>query len=445
MPTEHHRRRRARLLEALSSGPAGRGVAIVPAATLQRRSNDTHFPFHQDPDFRYLTGFPEPDAVAVLRPGHEHPYTPFVNPRDPTAEIWNGRRAGVDGARERYGADAAHPIGELEKALPDLLRGHEALHHRPGLRPALDRMLQDTLETLRARTRDGVMVPSAVVDLGALLHEHRLVKAPEEIEAMRRAARVSAAGHDAAMRFTRPGVNEADVQAVLEYVFRRAGAQGVGYDSIVAGGANACILHYTENDAELRDGDLLLIDAGAEVDGYSGDVTRTFPVSGKWSPAQRRVYAVVLEAQRQSIEAVRPGARFVDYHDVAVRVLTEGLVDLGLLEGAVDDLIESEAYKRFYMHRTGHWLGMDVHDVGRYHEAENLTRKLEPGMVLTVEPGLYIAEDDEGVPADYRGIGIRIEDDVLVTPEGRDVLSEGSPKDPGAIEARMAEPLELPG
>lgn len=444
MAKELHRRRRERLLEAIASSKHGKGMAIVPAATLKRRSNDVDYPFHQDPDFSYLTGYPEPGAVAVLRPDHDHPFTLFVLPHCPEAETWTGRRIGLDRAKEEYGADEAHPIDDLPSAVGDLFHGYEALFHKPGLQPELDRKIESQLQARRGRGREGAHVPTATVDLGSILHEHRLIKSPEEVEALRRAVEVTNQGHVAAMRALRPGLRESDVSAILEYVYRRNGAQGVAYENVVAAGANACVLHYTELQSLLRSEDLLLIDSGALVDGYSGDITRTLPVSGRFETAQKDVYQVVLEANRQAIEEVRPGAPFDAFHKAAVRILTDGLVSLGVLQGDLDDLIEKEAYKPYYMHRTGHWLGMDVHDVGRYFEKEKVARTLESGMALTVEPGLYLPEDDESVPAALRGIGVRIEDDVVVTDSGNEVLSAALPISPDEIEREMAETVDLP-
>lgn len=419
-------------------------MAIIPAATMRYRSHDQSFPFYQDPDFRYLTDFPEPDAIAVLRPGHDKPFTLFVLPRDPAKETWTGRRFGVEGAKERFGADASHELEEFEKALPDLLSGYDALYYRPGRRPSLDHPIQSTLEKLRAKTRDGVRVPWAIVDPGTVLHEHRLIKGPEEIDAIRRAVAVSAAGHLAAMRFIRAGLLELDVQAVLEYVFKRHGAEDVAFDTVVAAGANACILHYPQKQSRLEDGDLLLMDAGALLDGYSGDITRTVPISGKFSPAQRRLYDIVLAALCAAGDETRPGRDIGDVHAAAVRVLTEGMVDAGLLEGEVDQLISDKEYNKYYTHRTSHWLGMDVHDVGRYFETETKTRTLEAGMALTIEPGIYVPSNDTSAPEEYRGIGIRIEDDFLVTPDGAENLSSAIPRAATEIERLMEEPFDPP-
>lgn len=439
MPSDIHARRRARFMEAM-----GDGVAVIAAAPERPRNGDNLYTYRQDSDLWYLTGFPEPEAVAVLVPGAEEPFVLFVRPKDREKEIWTGRRAGVEGATDRYDADAAHVVGDLEQVLPELLKNHRRLYYRLGRDPAMDRTMERILEGLRARVREGVRAPTEIVDPAEILHEMRLRKGPEEIEMMRRSGELSAEGHVAAMRASRPGLRESDLQAVIEYVFKRGGADYVAYPSIVAGGANACVLHYGENDSELKDGDLVLIDAGAEVKGYAGDITRTFPVNGKFTDAQRRFYQVVLDAQLESIEAVKPGAPFQAYHDVAVRALTKGMVELGLLEGAVDDLIATGAYRKYYMHRTGHWIGLDVHDAGAYFVDGTTSRTLEPGMVVTVEPGLYVPEDDPDAPAELRGVGVRIEDDVVVTESGREILTPQVPKEPGEIERLMAEAPSLP-
>ncbi len=420
------------------------GIAILPAAPERRRNGDVFYPYRQDSDFWYLTGFPEPEAICVLSRTAEATYTLFVRPRDKEREIWDGKRAGVEGAKARFGADAAYTIDTFEEKLPELLKGHDHVYYRLGHHERLDALLQQTLESLRARNRDGAKVPSAIVDPGTILWEMRLHKGPEEIETLRRVCALTAEGHRSAMAFARPQLTERDVQAAIEYVFRRRGAQAVGYPSIVAGGANATILHYVENDAPLRAGDLLLIDAGAELDGYSADITRTFPVSGRFEGPQRDLYEVVLAAQEAAIESVRPGTRFIAPHETAVRVLTEGLVDLGLLAGEVDALIEDEKYKRFFMHKTGHWLGLDVHDVGRYFEGDGSSRTFEPGMVTTIEPGLYVAEDDPEAPEAFRGIGVRIEDDVLVTEAGNEVLTQDAPKAPDEVESACQAEVQLP-
>ncbi len=426
-------RRRQRLMKAMGRG----SVAIVPAAEIQIRNRDADYPFRQDSDFYYLTGFAEPEAVAVLIPGRKQgAYVLFSRARDPLMETWHGRRAGQKGALEHYGADQAYAIDELDELMPELLDGCDTLYYTLGGRPDYDHQVIHWLTTMREKARAGVKPPATITALDPLLHEQRLFKSKAEVQAMRRAAQVSAQAHTRAMLSCRPGQYEYQVEAELLHEFRLHGCVPA-YNSIVGGGENGCILHYVENNAVLKAGDLLLIDAGAEYQHYAGDITRTFPINGRFTPEQRALYDVVLKAQLAAIEQVRPGRRWNDPHDTAVRVLTQGLVKLGLLKGSVAGLIKDEAYRKFYMHRTGHWLGMDVHDVGDYKEKEQW-RRLRPGMVLTVEPGLYIAPGSKGVAKRWWGIGIRIEDDVLVTARGCEVLTRGVVKDPDAIEALMA-------
>jgi Xaa-Pro aminopeptidase len=412
-------------------------VAILPAAREATRSNDTEYRFRQDSDFYYLTGFNEPDAVAVVAPSREERYTLFVRPRDKEKEVWTGRRAGVEGAKEKFGADAAYSVEEFQEKLGELLDGARNLYYRLGNgNPELDQTIIRQIARMRALGRRGVRPPHSVVDPGAILHEMRLVKTEEEIALMQRAADIAAEAHREAMRATRPGMKEYEIEALIEYVFRKSGASAPAYNSIVGGGANATVLHYTSNDAELRDGELVLIDAGAEYEGFASDITRTFPVRGRFSQAQRDIYRLVLDCQEQCIRMVAPGVTMKEMHERSVEILTEGMVRLGLLRGDVKKLIEEEQYKKFYMHRLGHYLGMDVHDVGLYHQ-DGQPRPVEAGMVMTVEPGLYVPEDAEDVPDEYRGIGVRIEDDVLVTPEGYRVLTDKAPKGVEEIESLM--------
>lgn len=412
-------------------------VAVIAGAPEAVRSNDTHYRYRQDSDFYYLTGFDEPEAIAVLLPAHEeHKYVLFVRPRDPERETWEGRRAGLEGARERYGADAAFPFAEFKEKLAELINGARNLYYRLGASAELDDVLVKELAAMRARARQ-FRAPDAITDPGALLGEMRLVKSPAEIELMERAADIAAEAHVEAMRAARPLAWEYEIEAVIEYVFRRRGATAPAYTSIVGGGANATVLHYVTNDAQLRDGDLLLIDAGAEFRSYASDITRTFPVNGRFTDAQREIYTVVLEAQEACIAMVRPGVSVEDLNTRAVELLTEGMVRLGLLAGEPAKLIEEKEYKRFFMHGVGHYLGMDVHDVGLY-KVDGRPRPLEPGVVITVEPGLYVAADAEGVPDKFRGVGVRIEDDVLVTPDGHRVLTGKVPKRIDEIEALMA-------
>jgi Xaa-Pro aminopeptidase len=428
--------RRPQLAEFMRRMGEG-SVAVVAAAPEAVRSNDTHYRFRQDSDFYYLTGFDEPEAVAVVAPAREeNRYVLFVRPRDPERETWEGRRAGVEGARETFGADAAFPAAELADKLAELLDGARNLYYRLGANPALDQLVVRTLGEMRAQSRK-YAVPDSVTDPGAILHEMRLVKTEDEIELMQRAADISAEAHEEAMRAARPGMMEYEIEALIEYVFRRSGAAAPAYTTIVGGGANATVLHYTANDAPLRDGDLLLIDAGAEFRSYAADITRTFPVSGRFSGAQRELYSVVLTAQLACVEMCAPGVTLEDLNARAVEVLTEGMLRLGLLRGDAAKLIEEKEYKKFFMHGVSHFLGMDVHDVGRY-RVGGRPRPLAPGMVVTVEPGLYVAPDAEGVPERFLGAGVRIEDDVLVTETGRRVLTSKVPKQIEEIEELMA-------
>jgi Xaa-Pro aminopeptidase len=414
----------------------GGGVAIIPTAPIRLRNRDAEFPYRADSDFHYLTGFPEPESVAVLVPGRAHgQYILFCRERNAEKEIWDGRRAGLDGARAVYGADDAFPIEDIDEILPGLIENREKVFYSIGRQADFDVRLTGWVNEVRAKNRNGVHAPGEFVDLDHILHEMRLIKRAEEIKLMKRAAKISGAAHRRAMQACRPGMMEYEIEAELLYEFRKGGAQYPAYSPIVGGGVNACVLHYRENDAALKDGELLLIDAAAELDCYAADITRTFPVNGRFSAEQRAVYDVVLAAQLAAIEVARPGKHWNEPHDVAVRVLVEGLRDLGLLKGAVDGLIESGDYKRFYMHRTGHWLGMDVHDVGDYKVADQW-RELEPGMTFTVEPGLYIAAAAD-IPERLRNIGIRIEDDVLITRDGCEVLTHDTPKTVADIEALM--------
>ncbi|HEX8559510.1 MAG TPA: Xaa-Pro aminopeptidase [Pyrinomonadaceae bacterium] len=414
-------------------------VAIIPAARQVTRSHDTEYRFRQDSDFYYLTGFREPDALAVVAPGREKPFTLFVRPRDREKEIWNGRRAGVEGAREAYGADEAFAVEEFDSKLAELLDGARSLYYRLGAgNPELDQALIRQLSRMRMMGRRGVRPPQTIIDPGALIHEMRLVKSDDEIALMQRSADIASEGHREAMRAARPGMREYEIDALVEYVFRRGGAAAPAYNSIVGSGANATILHYVDNDAELRDGDMLLIDAGAEYEGFASDITRTFPVNGRFTRAQRDLYQLVLDCQEECIRMVTPGVTLEAMHQRSVEILTEGMVRLGLLKGDPGKLVEEEQYKKFYMHRLGHYLGMDVHDAGAYH-LDGQPRPVEAGMVMTVEPGLYVAEDAEDIPDEYRGVGIRIEDDVLVTAEGYRVLTDKAPKQVEEIEALMAE------
>jgi Xaa-Pro aminopeptidase len=426
------RARRARVLDAM-----GEGVMLLPAATEQIRSADTHFPFRQDSDFGYVTGFPEPDAVAVLVAGAEKSFTLFVRPRDPEQAVWVGPRAGVEGAVEDFEADVAHPLDALEKELAALLGKASQVFLPLGREDALTRRLWTLVRwahAQRPRTGSG---PSVLRDSGDILHELRLTKEPAEIARLRETIAIAAEAHREAMRTVRPGMHEYEIEAMIDGIFRRRGASGPAYPSIVAGGANATILHYTANDRPLAPDELLLIDAGSERAGYCADVTRTFPTGRRYTPPQRDLYDAVLASQLAAIAAARPGATLEAIHSTAVRVLAEALIALELLSGSVDEAVEKETYKRFYMHRTSHWLGRDVHDVGQYRIGDR-PRALEPGMVFTVEPGLYVPAEADDVAAPFRGIGIRIEDDVLVTASGVEVLSAAVPKQVEEIETLRA-------
>jgi Xaa-Pro aminopeptidase len=426
--------RRKRLMDMIGDG----GIAIIPTAPEQTRNRDVDYPYRPDSDFHYLTGFPEPEAVAVLVPGRDHgEFILFCRERDPKMETWNGRRAGLEGAREQYGADDAFPITDIDDILPGLLENRARVYYVMGRRPEFDRQVMEWINRLRERARAGIHTPGEFVSLDHLLHDMRLYKSRSEVAAMRRAAKISARAHKRAMQVCKPGMAEYQIEAELLHEFMHGGARHAAYPSIVAGGDNGCILHYTENADQLENGTLLLIDAGCEYDYYAADITRTFPVGGRFSSEQRDIYDIVLAAQKAAIEQVQPGNHWNQPHEAAVRVLTEGLLELKLLKGDVEKLIEDEGYRHFYMHRTGHWLGMDVHDVGDYKVGDQW-RVLEPGMVLTVEPGLYIPLGSEGAAKKWQGIGIRIEDDVLVTRDGHEVLSADAPKEPEEIESLMA-------
>lgn len=479
MTTDRFAARRAAFL-----GRLGQTIAVIPAAKEQIRNDDVPHPFRQDSDFHFLTGYTEPDAVALFDPAADAPYTLFVRPRDPEAEAWTGRRAGVDGARDRFGADAAYPLAELADVLRLRLAGRRSVGYVLG--GSLDAQVLGAIRAVRDfAERSGVEAPLEIVDIRSVLHELRLVKSAPEIEALREACRISALAHVEAMRFAAPGRTERQVQAALEYVFGVMGAERVGYGSIVAGGDNACILHYVENDAVLVDGDLLLIDAAAEYRHLTSDITRTFPVNGRFSGPQREIYELVLRAQREVVAMCRPGLPFSDMHARAVDVLSTGLVELGLLPGSPEEVVAKGWYRQFFFHGTGHWLGIDVHDAGTSRIGV-AGRPLEPGMAFTVEPGLYLSRDratltlshaeydpDErarltfergregaraevarreaeagtleyAVPTRYLGVGVRIEDDLLITADGYENLSDSAPVEPAAIEALCQEGSGLP-
>lgn len=425
--------RRARVMKAIGKN----AVAIVATASEKIRSRDTEYVFRPDSDFFYLSGFSEPEAVLVLLPGRRHgDYVMFCRERDMEKEIWNGRRAGLEGVKKNFSVREAYPIHKIDEILPGLLENRERVYYHVGSDAAFDERLMGWVKQVRRKARTGIRAPQEFLGIDRIVHEMRLIKSPAEIKAMRYAAEVSALAHCNAMRTCRPGMREYAVEAEIIHTFRKHNCT-TAYNSIVGGGENACILHYIENNAVLHNNQLLLIDAGAEYLNYAADITRTFPVNGKYTPEQRALYELVLKAQRAAIRQIKPGNRWHQPHDAAVKVLTQGLVDLGLLHGNARELIKNEAYRRFYMHRTGHWLGMDVHDVGDY-KIKGKWRTFKPGMVLTVEPGLYIAAKSKGVSKEWWNIGIRIEDDVLVTRNGHDILTDAVPKDPDEIEALMA-------
>ena len=417
---------------------AGRdAIVIVPAAPERVRNNDAHYPYRQDSDFHYLTGFPEADAVLALIPGRRQGETIlFCRERDPERERWDGARAGQEGAVATYGADDAFPIDDIDDILPGMIEGRARVYYHFGRDTEFDLKLIGWVNRVRAMVRQGAKPPHEFVALSHLLHDLRLYKSRAELRVMRRSAQIAAEAHVRAMQATRAGLNEHEIEAELLHAFRKHGAVP-SYEPIVGGGANACVLHYRANNAELRDGDLLLVDAGAEIACYASDITRTWPVNGRFSPEQRALYDIVLAAQTAAIDEVRAGRPFDAYHEAAVRVIAKGLIALGLLKGTLEQNLREHAYRRFYMHKTGHWLGLDVHDVGDY-RVDGEFRVLEPGMVVTVEPGIYVAPDLKGVPARWRGIGIRIEDDVVVTDGDPEVLTSHVPNDPDAIEALMA-------
>jgi Xaa-Pro aminopeptidase len=414
-----------------------KSVAIIPAAREATRSNDTQYRFRQDSDFYYLTGFEEPEAIAVIAPGREQKYTLFVRPRDPEQEIWVGRRAGVEGAKSEFGADESFPVAEFDEKLHDILDGAGNLYYRLGVNPELDNRIIRKIADMRALNRKPIHPPRTIIDPATIVHEMRVLKSPEEIELMQKAADIAAEAHVEAMKAVRPGMKEYEVEALIEQIFRRQGAAGPSYTSIIGAGPNATVLHYINNDGELRDGELLLIDAGAEYKGYASDITRTFPINGRYTEGQREIYDLVLETQTSCVEMVRPGTTHDELKQHSVEMLTEGMVRLGLLKGKPADLIKEEKYKQFYMHGLGHLLGIDVHDVGIYYY-DKQSRALEPGVVMTVEPGIYVAPDTKDVPEKYLGIGVRIEDDVLCTSNGPRVLTTKVPKDADEIEALMA-------
>jgi Xaa-Pro aminopeptidase len=424
--------RQKRVLEAI-----GQGVMILPSAPLAIRNNDVEHEYRQDSDLYYLTGFDEPESALVMRGGHADPVVMFVRPRDPEREVWDGQRAGVEGAVQSFGANVAYSTHELSQKLPELLENVTRLYYRIGRDRAFDELVLGAIDRVRARAKFGVAWPVEIVDPSTVVHEMRVIKSKEELDAMRRAVDITREAHVAAMGMARPGVYEYEVEAVLRSIFRKHGSERPAYGPIVGSGPNATVLHYRRNDRKLEDGDLLLIDAGCEYGYYASDITRTFPVNGHFTKEQKEIYEIVLSAQLASIDASRPGRTLEEVHDASVQVIAKGLLALGLIEGPLETALEKQIYKKFFMHRTSHWLGMDVHDVGRYFQSGK-ARPLTSGMVITVEPGIYIAENESSVPAAYRGIGVRIEDDVLIGPEGPTVLSSAIPKTIEEVERASA-------
>lgn len=428
----------ARRRKALMAMMGPNSIAILPAAPERVRSRDTEYSFRQDSDFYYLSGFVEPESVLVLIPGREHgEFVLFCRERDRLKETWNGYRAGPEGACERFGADDAFPIDDIDDILPGLIEGRERVYYGMGKDAEFDHQVMVWVNAIRAQVRTGAIPPGEFLELDHLLHDMRLYKSAAEIRVMKRAGEISAAAHVRAMKACRPGLYEYQLEAEIHHEFAINGARFPAYNTIVGGGVNGCILHYVDNAAVLKDGDLVLIDAGCELDYYASDITRTFPVNGKFSPEQRALYELTLRAQQATLEAIKPGCHWNEPHEASVAVITAGLVELGLLHGDIDTLIAEEAYRTFYMHRVGHWLGLDVHDVGDYRVGGEW-RVLEPGMVMTVEPGIYVAADNTDVDPKWRGIGIRIEDDVLITKDGYEILTAQVPKTVDEIEALMA-------
>ena len=433
MNIQQHHRRRQELLNQIGDND----IVIVPTSSVKTRNSDVDFQFRSDSDFFYLTGFSEPEAVAVICPGRPNgEYVIFCREKDLKRELWDGRRAGLEGVVEHYGADDAFPFEDIGDILPGMIEQRDKVYTNVGRYPEFDAQVLGWLNQIKSDAASGKHAPYELVDLSHLLYEQRLIKRKDEISIMRKAGKIAAAGHRRAMRVCRPGMYEYQVQAEMECEFRKAGSVYNAYPSIVAGGENACILHYTENDQVLQDGDLLLIDAGAELDCYASDVSRTFPVNGKFSGEQRALYDIVLAAQHAAFDKCTTEHNWNEPHEAAVKIIAQGLLDEKLLQGSLDEVLESQAYTQFYMHRTGHWLGMDVHDVGDYQVA-GTWRELEAGMVFTVEPGIYVSATQK-IDSRWHDIGIRIEDNVLITKQGHEVLTSDVPTDPDEIEALMA-------
>ena len=420
--------RRQQFMRHMQAG----SIAIFAAAPVRIRNGDVEYEYRQDSDFYYLTGFEEPESLCLLMPGHsKYEYLLFVRQRDKEKETWTGRRAGVEGAIQHYGAEMAHPISKLDEILPEFLQNVSALYYQMNKNRELDTRILAMIDFVRQRYRSGIYPPSLLIDSSRILEQMRVIKSREEIQTLQKAAEISAHAHRAAMEAARPGLYEYEIQATLEYVFRSGGSTRNGYPSIVGSGPNTCILHYTLNNRMMQNGDLLLVDAGAEFDYYTADITRTYPVNGKFSDEQRALYEVVLNAQKKAIYVARPGVNIAQVHAIAVEALTEGMIDLGLLTGSLKENLENQSYTKYYLHRTSHWLGMDVHDTGVYKTGDQW-RMLEPGMVLTIEPGIYVGAEEENR---FRNIGIRIEDDILVTEDEPVVLSAACPKEAGDLES----------
>ncbi|HSW93889.1 MAG TPA: Xaa-Pro aminopeptidase [Gammaproteobacteria bacterium] len=431
--TEYARRRKELLQK---TGPDS--LVILNANPIVKRNHYHEYPYRQNSDFYYLTGFKEPEALMVLAPKRkEGEFILFNREKNRAQEIWDGYRAGQEGARKQWGADEAFPIQQLQKKLPDLLAGREKIYYAIGACPVFDKMILKALNTVRGKIRSGIEAPSALIDIAPILHEMRVFKSPAEIALMRRAAEISADAHRRAMQTCKPGMAEYQLEAEITHEFLRQGARAHAYTPIIGSGANTCILHYITNENTIKNGDMVLIDAGAEYDYYASDVTRSFPANGRFSGEQRAIYDIVLAAQLAGIKAIKPGTAWHRIDEIVVKIITRGLMDIGLLKGNLDNLIEKEAYQPFYMHRSGHWLGLDTHDAGRY-KLNGKWRKLEPGMVRTVEPGIYISADIKGVSKRWHNIGVRIEDDIVVTKNGHDVLSHAAPKTIADIESLMA-------
>ncbi len=435
LPAKEFSNRRRALMERM----APNSIAILASAPVRIRNRDVDYLYRQESDFHYLSGFVEPESVLVLLPDREQGrFLLFCRERNPERELWDGYRCGPERAPELYGADDAFPITDIDDILPGLIEGRDHLYYTLGRDAEFDRRLIDWVNQVRGKVRSGAHPPDQLIALEHLLHDLRLYKSPAELKLMREAGAISARAHVRAMQVCRPGLWEYQLEAELLHEFIRSGSRAPAYSSIVGSGPNSCILHYRENNRQMADGELVLIDAGCEFEHYASDITRTFPVNGTFSGEQRALYEVVLTAQQAAIDATRPGASWNQPHDASVRVITEGLLALGLLSGELNELIETEACKPYYMHRAGHWLGMDVHDVGEYKVA-GAWRMLEPGMTMTVEPGIYVALNQSGIDPRWRGIGIRIEDDVAVTRNGVELLTPGVPKQIDEIEALMAE------